>query len=188
MNINKADVKINLIIALGNAGKSYVNTRHNAGFLFAGVLKKYLEIKGLYSNLEFDKLFNATEYPSLDLRILEPLTMMNNSGLAVQKYIHMHEGNKFSPSILLVHDDLDLHLEEYKLQLSKSPKNHNGIVSVENILGKKDFWRLRIGIDNRDIKSREAGLDYVLQKFSDDELTKLKVLFKYIIQEEFTIS
>jgi peptidyl-tRNA hydrolase, PTH1 family len=189
MIIKKANIKINLIVALGNVGKSYINTRHNAGFLFANVLKSHLKAKSLNSNIESDKLYKSIFYPSLNLCIIEPLTMMNNSGLAVQKYIKMHEGNKFSPSILLVHDDLDLHLEEYKLQFGKSPKSHNGVVSVENLLGgNKDFWRLRIGIDNRNAASRDIGLEYVLNKFSQDELLKLKTLFEKIIQEEFTIS
>lgn len=189
LKIKKTNTEINLIVALGNVGKSYAKTRHNAGFLFADVLNKYLDDKGLIHETETNNLYFATIYPTLDLRILEPTTMMNNSGQAVQKYIKMNEGKKFSPLLLLVHDDLDLHLEEYKLSFGKSPRSHNGVASVENLLGgNKDFWRLRIGIDNRDLRSREMGIDYVLQRFSAEEQTKLDALLLKIVQEEFSIS
>lgn len=189
LRINKTNTDINLIVALGNMGKSYAKSRHNAGFLFAAELAKHFEKIGLEKKCETTALYKLTEYDELDLRILEPSTMMNNSGQAVIKYIKMHEGVKFKPLLLLVHDDLDLKFGEYKIQFGKSPKMHNGITSVENSLGgNKDFWRLRIGVDCRNPRSRETGLEYVLQNFSSIELKNLNELFEKIISTEFSVS
>ena len=70
---------------------------------------------------------------------------------------------------MIIHDDLDIPLGKFKFQFAKSPKDHNGVQSVENHLNTKDFWRLRIGVDNRgDYKI--PGINYVLENFKTDEL------------------
>jgi len=186
LKLNKADKVINLIIVLGNIGKSYEKTRHNAGFLFAKKMVDMFEIKGLEYTTESANNTDVIIFPTLDLRILKPTTMMNNSGMAVAKYVKMNYSDKLDPSILLIHDDLDLPFGEYKIQKGKSPKMHNGVLSVEKTLGTQDFWRLRIGIDNRDKEFRESGLDYVLQRFSGSELLLLEQLFDEIISNEFS--
>src|SRR5690606_20439197 len=74
--------------------------------------------------------------------------------------------------ILVVHDDLDIGWGEFKLVQGKGPKIHNGILSVEQSLSSKDFWRLRIGADSRTIKERNQipGREYVLKKLTHDEV------------------
>ena len=84
---------------------------------------------------------------------------MNESGRLLQG---LPEGELY-----VAHDDLDLKLGEYKIQFGKGPKDHNGVESVENALGTKDFWRIRIGIDNR--ATPVEGETYVLQKFAPEE-------------------
>jgi PTH1 family peptidyl-tRNA hydrolase len=81
----------------------------------------------------------------------------------------------------VAHDDLDIKLGEYKIQFGKGPKDHNGVKSVENVLQTEKFWRVRIGIDNRDnitpsnppltLKGGRgsSGEEYVLQKFLPEE-------------------
>jgi PTH1 family peptidyl-tRNA hydrolase len=65
-------------------------------------------------------------------------------------------------------------LGDYKIQKNKSPKGHNGVKSVEKALGFTDFWRVRIGIDNRTEDSRIPGEDYVLQRMNKEEREILK--------------
>ncbi len=71
--------------------------------------------------------------------------------------------------VYVVHDDLDIILGEYKLQKGVGPKVHNGISSVEEQLGDKDFWRVRMGVDNREGSRVISGEDYVLGRFSKEE-------------------
>ncbi len=150
-----------LIVGLGNPGDQYTHTRHNAGFLFVDELAKHLE--------PHDSRF----------RLLKPETYMNASGEAVA-----HEANyyKIAPAdIIVIHDDLDLRLGLWKKQKGVGPKLHYGIQSIEEKLGTKDFYRIRIGVDNRNADYRIPGEAYVLQRFTDGELVKLQEIFKVII-------
>lgn len=174
----KLDInQIKLIVGLGNPGKDYFNTRHNAGFLFLDSLAtSFLEEKKFKSEICITNSFNKVIYS-------KPLTFMNNSGEAVKAIASFY---KIKPSdILIVHDDLDIKLGDYKLQFNKGPKVHNGILSIENHLNTSEFWRLRIGIDNRteEIKKYISGSDYVLGRFSTEELDTLTKVFNQIKAE-----
>ncbi len=171
-----------LLTGLGNPGKDYENTRHNAGFLFLDFLSGYFKFGEKQSKTETNALGELTYYPGMQLYLLKPATYMNLSGKAVAEIIKY---NNIDPSdLLLIHDDLDLMLGKYKLQLAKSPHVHKGVVSVEQTLQTLDFWRLRIGIDNR-TELRISGEDYVLGKFSDAELHILNTTFGEIVKTNF---
>jgi len=86
-------------------------------------------------------------------------------------------------SSILELDDLDLKLGEYKIQLGKGPKLHNGIESIENKLNTKNFWRLRIGVDNRKEDNRIPGEAYVLQNFTANEQERINKVFEQISHE-----
>ena len=162
-----------LIIGLGNPGKEYENTRHNAGFMFLDLLReKFLYQETLFATewrteSTFQSEISFIKNGSKIVAILQkPQTFMNNSGIAVEKII-----KKFDitiPEITLAHDDLDIQLGEFKIQDGKSPVGHNGITSVEDALGTKEFRRVRIGIENRENKNI-PGMDYVLSKFDKEE-------------------
>lgn len=132
------------VVGLGNVGGKYKDTRHNVGFMF---IDAFPQFSGVIT--------------------LKPDTMMNASGKAVKK---LADSYKLLPAdIYVIHDDLDLPLGEYKIQFGKGPKVHNGVNSVEESLGTEKFWRVRIGVDNRDPDNRVNGEGYVLQKFSSEE-------------------
>jgi len=150
-----------LIVGLGNPGEQYKDTRHNAGFLFVDELAKGLE--------PHDSRF----------RLLKPDTYMNASGEAVAREAQYY---KIAPEdIIVVHDDLDLRLGLWKKQKGVGPKLHYGIQSIEERLGTKDFYRIRIGVDNRSAEYRIPGDSYVLQRFTDEELKILHDVFQVII-------
>jgi len=187
MRLNKFNQVIKLIIALGNTGKDYVLTRHNTGFLFGDFIRTELNKKSFHFIRETNKLYDIYSANDLDFKILQPNTMMNLSGRAVKKYIQNHSSQCGISSMLLVHDDLDLKLGEYKIQYKTAPKNHNGVTSLESELNSTDFYRIRIGIDSRPIEYKIDGIDYVLGRFSQDEKTILNDVFNKIFQTELSI-
>ena len=80
-------------------------------------------------------------------------------------------------NLFVVHDDLDLPLGKFKIQKGVGPRLHNGIESIENHLMTKDFFRVRIGIDNRTPENWIDGETYVLQDFRPEEKEKIYNLF-----------
>lgn len=92
---------------------------------------------------------------------------MNDSGIAVKYAVNKH---KLKPiNLYVIHDDLDLPLGSWKIQFAKGPKDNGGINSIEQVLGTDDFWRIRVGVNNRNPENRISGEDYVLEDFVKDE-------------------
>lgn len=162
-----------LIIGLGNEGDEYLQTRHNVGFQFLDwmVAAAYRDQNVVF---KYDKYSDAdttqveltnTRY-NLYALLAKPQTYMNKSGFTANKLIMNHD--LAITNLFVVHDDLDIRLGEFKIQKGKGPKVHNGLSSIESSLRFKDFWRVRIGIDNRD-RYTGTGEKYVLSNFSREE-------------------
>lgn len=148
-----------LVVGLGNPGEEYSKTRHNVGYMF---LDKY------YSDFNLNKKFKAME---LNIKVgdenvilIKPITFMNSSGDAIILYKNYYKLD--DSDILVIHDDMDIPLGDYKLSYNHGAGGHNGIKSVIRNLSSKEFYRLRIGISKNDIEMK----DYVLDKFSKKEL------------------
>ena len=163
------------IIGLGNPEERFANTRHNVGFRAVGILAQKL-------GLQFEsspKLFSAVAKSS-EWLLVKPQTYMNESGKAVQVVLNFY---KLAPSdIVVVHDDLALPFGTWKKQFATGPKIHNGLLSIYESLGTKDFMHLRIGIDNRDGDKTLPGKDYVLQPFADQEETQIRTVIEEVAQ------
>lgn len=186
MNINfdlKHEQEPILMVGLGNVGKDYENTRHNIGFLFLDYFLSQMELRG-YEALEQDhKLYIKYFIPDLNLFLIKPKTLMNLSGLAVKKFLAYSKSIK---DIIVIHDDLDLDIGDYKMQFEKGPKSHNGINSIISELNSSKFYRIRIGIENRN-GIPIPGLDYVLYDLSEEEFQQVILVFDMIIRRHFTI-
>ena len=145
-----------LIVGLGNPGSKYENTRHNLGFRVLDLLAGGEEWKNKYDS-QFLKLDNVI--------LAKPQTFMNKSGEAVAQIL------KYYPDaqLVVIHDELDFPLGSIKIMKNISSAGHNGVQSIIDALGTKDFIRLRLGIDNSQTRGELPGDDYVLQKFSPDE-------------------
>jgi len=177
-----------LIVGLGNPGKEYANSRHNAGFMFLEALKdKFLYQKDIYATewrMEdtFKSEISFVKRGSTIVAVLvKPMTYMNNSGEAVSKIAKKLEIGNIAEDMILVHDDLDISLGEFKIQIGKSPSGHNGVKNVEDRLGTNNFKRIRIGVENRWEKNIK-GEDYVLMKFSEEEKIILDEAIEKAIQ------
>lgn len=153
-----------LIIGLGNPGKDYTNTRHNVGYRVIEALQE-------------EKLPN-------DVVIKKTDVFMNDSGRFVKR---LYSAYRLMPSALyVVHDDLDILLGNYKIQLGRGPKDHNGLASIDAELGTNEYWHVRVGIDGRvSPTSHEAsrGKEYVLQDFSDEEKRILDKTIKEVVKK-----
>lgn len=166
-----------VFVGLGNPGISYSLNRHNAGFLFLDELASVLGDSSWSSkeNLESEVI----KFP--ELLLVKPTTFMNASGKAVKKVMDYY--NLTFPYLYVVHDDLDIVFGDYKIQRGVGPKLHNGVTSVEEELRTTQFFRIRIGVDNRTPENRTAGDVYSLQNFTKEELSTLKQVYKKIIEE-----
>ncbi len=156
-----------LVVGLGNPGEKYAKNRHNAGFRVLDMLASKPEFSN--SKFQFTNKFESEILKSGDFLLVKPQTFMNRSGEAVSQIVNFYKVP--ADDLIVVHDDLDIRLGEYKIQNGVGPKVHNGLTSVEEHLGKKEFWRVRVGIDGRQsaVGSRQSGEDYVLSDFSSDE-------------------
>ena len=187
-----------LIIGLGNSGDKYKNNRHNVGFVVVDRLVEGLRVKsyGLSQDWEKSKKgklqyiwFNVK---GKKLELIKLLTFMNNSGYSVSYAYKKH--SLLPDDLYIIHDDLDIKLGDYKIQKGKGPKVHKGLLSIENELGTKGFWRVRIGIENRyqksNVKSQMSkvptGEKYVLQDFTEKELEILGKTINNVVEELLT--
>ncbi len=163
-----------LLIGLGNPSEEYQNTRHNTGQIFLNYLVRK---EGLRWEKRKKQLVAIAQKGKLTLA--KPLVFMNESGQAVSK-ISVRLSVPTS-ALYIVHDELDLKLGDFKITFGKSSPLHKGVASVEKYLKTKDFWRIRIGIDNRKLDKRISGEEYVLQNFSEEEKEILKFVFNQIL-------
>lgn len=164
--MNMMNKKFKLIVALGNPGKKYLNTRHNAGFI---ILDNYINKEGL-GTFEDSKKFHGEILKKEDTVFLKPQTFMNLSGKSVLEAITFF---KISPDeLLVIQDDIDLAFGKVKISFDSSDAGHNGIKDIISKLGTKSFYRLRFGVGKpADFTPVE---DFVLNDFTANELQELE--------------
>lgn len=151
-----------LIVGLGNPGKEYAETRHNAGFMVLDALASA-------SNTVFkaDRLADVTEirFAGRTLILIKPNTYMNLSGKAVRYW--MDKEKISADNILVITDDLALELGVLRMRQKGSDGGHNGLKNIQELLGHSNYPRLRFGIGAKFSKGKQV--DYVLGDFSAEE-------------------
>ena len=149
---------IRLVAGLGNPGREYANTRHNAGFWFVDQLAV-----GLNASFAAASKFSGDLAKAGALRLVKPMTFMNLSGRAVGGLARFY--TILPAEILVVHDELDLLPGKAKMKFGGGHAGHNGLRDIQAQLGSPDFWRLRIGIGHpRDSElTQQDVVDYVLK-------------------------
>ncbi|MES2224873.1 MAG: aminoacyl-tRNA hydrolase [Patescibacteria group bacterium] len=128
---------MNIVIGLGNPGNTYAKHRHNVGWMALDALAAR---EGLHFNER--KLFHAAiaSFGS-ELLLAKPDTFMNNSGQAAAMLLKQHDA-----TVAVVYDDIDIPLGTIKCSFGRGAGGHNGVQSVIDHLGTKDFLRIRIGV------------------------------------------
>ncbi len=160
-----------IITGLGNPGQRYQETRHNFGFSVLDALSASPDTYGwsaaepVKASKDFFELWRMRHLASSSVWLfLKPLTFMNLSGKAVAKVIRYY--NLETDQLIVLHDELDLPLGRMRLKFGGGWAGHNGVGSIVELLGTRDFYRLRLGIGrpvHADISS------YVLQPFYSEE-------------------
>ncbi|NNP68436.1 aminoacyl-tRNA hydrolase [Acinetobacter sp. Ac_5812] len=154
---------ISLIVGLGNPGKEYAQTRHNAGFWFVEQLANRYGIS-LKADPKFHGYSGRGQIEGHDVRLLLPTTFMNRSGQSVVPFAKFYQ---VAPeAILIAHDELDMNPGIIRLKTGGGHGGHNGLRDIVPHIG-ANFHRLRIGIGHPGAKERVSG--HVLGKAPSSE-------------------
>jgi PTH1 family peptidyl-tRNA hydrolase len=159
------------LVPLGNPGSKYAKTRHNiARILLTMIQDDIMKLDGL--------------------EIMIPNTFMNESGIAVRDYLRYHEGRE----LIVIYDDKDLPYGTFRISYDRGDGGHNGIKSIIEALGKRDFIRIRIGIappkkDNEPFKAPHGTLvqNYVMGMITEEEEQILRSIASKVLGSIHTI-
>ena len=160
-----------LIIGLGNPGREYRDTRHNVGFMVVEELARRHALKWDAAPSQLPDAMLAKKFGAPPWMIARPLTFMNRSGDAVAaltRYFGVPD-----EELLVVYDDIDLPFGRLRALKSGGPGTHNGMRSVVERLGTREFSRLRLGVGRGDARRKLA--DHVLSTFEADECADLEL-------------
>ncbi|MBI2644434.1 MAG: aminoacyl-tRNA hydrolase [Candidatus Wildermuthbacteria bacterium] len=161
-----------LIIGLGNPGKQYEHTRHNAGFMALDALAAKFEFPECKLHKKSESLISEGRIDGADVLCAKPQTLMNNSGLAA-KLLYAKYKILNTKYLVVVHDDIDLPLGQLKISFASGSAGHKGVESIIEQLGTKDFIRIRIGIQPLAGKPEDVE-NFVLRKFTPQELQAIR--------------
>ncbi|MFH1727636.1 MAG: aminoacyl-tRNA hydrolase [Pseudomonadota bacterium] len=155
-----------IIAGLGNPGLKYETTRHNIGFIIADnlAIKHKIEI----NKEKFSSQYSRLEIANCQSILVKPQTYMNKSGYSIVSFLNFFKSD--IDDLVVIHDDADLEFGRIKLKLGGGDGGHNGLKSIIEHLGSREFYRLRIGV------SRDDRMDlssYVLGKFSQEQFNLL---------------
>ena len=156
-----------VILGLGNPGRTYENTRHNVGWWVIDHLADVWRFDGWKRDGE---AFTSTGTIGGErVRLVKPQTYMNLSGTVLRPYVRRPFWSA-SIDLLVIVDEVALPLGRYRLRATGSAGGHNGLRSVEQSLGSRDYGRMRIGITPSDERRQVGDLaDFVLSPFGRDE-------------------
>ena len=167
-----SDTRIFMIAGLGNPGRKYFQTRHNIGFMVVDELARR-------NSLNFGKSRFDAEYVNLSIKpdklfLVKPQSYMNKSGFPIQKLASYFKIN--ISNIIVVHDDIDLPFGRLRISKDRGHGGHNGIRSIIEAFGTKNFTRIRVGIANPERQNSVTG--HVLGDFSKEESKSIDKLIE----------
>jgi PTH1 family peptidyl-tRNA hydrolase len=178
------------IVGLGNPGEEYLNTRHNVGFAALEYVIQELRLPSLVRSSKYGGQISEGVIGLEDVTLLLPETFMNKSGSAVTKLVPKEAADHLT----VVYDDVDLPLGEIKISFSRGSGGHNGIKSIIESLGTKDFVRVRLGVASKGFfggvkrPQGEKLARHVLGKFKRGEQAQLDQVLKRTVRILRTIT
>lgn len=158
-----------LIVGLGNPGRQYENTRHNAGWLCMDMLSDRLGVK--INKIKFKSTVGEADIGGHRCLLMKPQTFMNLSGEAVGEACRFY---KIPPEkVIVIFDDISLPCGGLRIRRKGSAGGHNGIKSIIQHLGSDNFPRIKLGVGAKPHEDYDLA-DYVLSAFSKDEIPQMK--------------
>jgi PTH1 family peptidyl-tRNA hydrolase len=181
-----------LIVGLGNPGKEYEKTRHNAGRIILEYIAKTNDFTDWKNDMKTKSLRAKGEIEKDKFDFMLPETFMNNSGNAVAGVI---DDKKKLKNLVVIYDDLDIPVGSLKISFNRSSGGHNGLESVIKRVKSKEFVRIRVGVSPhtptgklKKPSGEAAVLKFLLGSFKEDELKELKKISKKVTEIIITIA
>lgn len=154
-----------MIVGLGNPGKEYVNTRHNAGFM---AIDRISRLSGIdVTSVKYNALIGKGTFEGHKVLLVKPQTYMNNSGDSVQPLMAYYKPDK----LIVMYDDITLDVGSIRVRKEGSAGGHNGMKSIIGRLSTQEFERVRIGIGEKPPRMDLA--DWVLGHFHKEDMENL---------------
>jgi peptidyl-tRNA hydrolase, PTH1 family len=163
---------VRLIVGLRNPGSEYQGTRHNLGYEVLLAIADRLGAKLKRGPLRVRSEVGSV--PGSDLVLASPSIFMNDSGRAVRSLQSYYKVD--SENLLVLHDDIDLAFGRLRVQKAGGNGGHNGIRSLEQHLGTKDFWRLKLGVGRP--PGNQDPAQYVLKRFTKSERPEVDLMIE----------
>ncbi len=157
-----------IVAGLGNIGKAYERTRHNAGFLAIDYIGEKAGVK--IDRVKFHATVAEAEIAGTGVLLMKPTTLMNNSGVAIAEAASFY---KIPPeNVIVLHDEISFDPGIIRIRRKGSAGGHNGLKSIIAHLGSQDFPRIKIGVGKKPSPEYDLA-DFVLGKFPEEDLKKL---------------
>ncbi len=153
-----------IVVGLGNSGREYENTRHNAGFIAVDFLADKLGVR--IDRIKYKSLVTSCTIADRKVLLMKPSTYMNNSGLAVKEAMSFY---KLPPErVIVIFDDISLDVGRMRIRRKGSDGGHNGIKNIIYLTGSDMFPRIKLGVGHKPERWNLA--DWVLSHFTEDEM------------------
>lgn len=171
------------VVGLGNPGREYERTRHNAGWMLLEEIRKTRRFPEFAKSGRYVSMLAEGMVGEVSVALLLPTTYMNNSGSAVARFMKERGQNDL---LIIVHDDVDLPFGDIKVSFGRGAGGHNGVQSIVDALGGNEFTRIRVGIARKRLfggikrpKGDELA-DFVLKPLSAGELKQIPEIAKKV--------
>lgn len=158
-----------LVVGLGNPGRKYKNTPHNAGFEAIDIIAERIGNVVFWDEEKFYAKIGKAKWANEEVLLVKPLTFMNESGVAVSAV--MRYKNLLPLDLIVLFDDINLECGRIRIRPRGSSGGHKGLDSVINEIGSSDFPRIRIGIGLQ--KPVADMVEYVLSPLSGEMKEKM---------------
>ncbi len=173
------------VVGLGNPGEEYTNTRHNAGRIILEIIAKKNAFSDWREEGKLKALVAEGKLGKTKTLFVLPNNFMNNSGKSVAPLI---KAKKDLASLVVIYDDLDLPLGNFKISFNRSSGGHNGLESIIKNVKSQEFARIRVGLSpqtpsgktKRPKGDADKVVKYLMNKFKDPEIAELKKVAKKI--------
>ena len=157
-----------IVVGLGNIGKPYERTRHNAGFLAIDYIAERAGVR--IDRVKFHATVAEAVIGEVGVLLMKPTTLMNNSGVAIAEAASFYKIP--AENVIVLHDEISFDPGIIRIRRKGSAGGHNGLKSIIAHLGSQDFPRIKIGVGKKPSPEYDLA-DFVLGKFPEDDLKKL---------------